>query len=304
MNIAFFGTSDRSIPLLEALKKSDFDLVLCVTKEDTLVGRKQESRSTAVKVWSETNRVQCLTINKFSPESTAQIKNLFSTLNIEMCVMADFSFIVPEEILEIPKHKFVNIHFSLLPSYRGASPVQSSILNGDKETGVTYLIATKGMDEGPIIHQVPYQLSQTETSGELYKILFEIAAQELPQVLEKYIAGKLIPQEQNHAEASYSYSPSHPKRTFIFKEDAKIDWNKTAAQIERAIRAYNPWPIAWTTLGDLNSHYHAIKPGKDLTLKVKIYEAKLENGELKIEKIQVEGKSILTWKEFENGYVA
>ena len=152
MNLAFFGTSDRSIPLLEALKNSDFDLVLCITKEDTVIGRERKSKSTAVKEWSEANRVQYVTIEKLDSQSTAYIKNLILEKNIELCVVTDFSILIPEELLSAPKHGFVNVHFSLLPSYRGASPVQFAILNGDKKTGVTFIKMDEEINHRPIIY--------------------------------------------------------------------------------------------------------------------------------------------------------
>ena len=187
MNVVFFGTSDRSIPILEALKNSDFNLVLCVTKDDVKVGRKQTLKPTAVKQWAEQNRVQTVTIAKLNTQTTAQIVEAMKSTKIDIGVIADFSFIIPEEIFNFPVYKFVNIHFSLLPNYRGAAPVQFAILNQDKQTGISYMITTKGMDEGPIIFQIPYPLTGTETSGELYKTLFEIAARELSQVLDNYV---------------------------------------------------------------------------------------------------------------------
>lgn len=251
LNVAFFGTSDRSIPILEALENSNFNLCLCITKDDVKVGRKQILKPTAVKVWALGNRVQTVTIDRLNTQSTARIVEAMKTAKVELGVIADFSFIMPEEILSFPTYKLVNIHFSLLPNYRGASPVQFAILNRDKETGITYLITTKGVDEGPIIFQTPYQLLGTETSGQLYKTLFEIAAQNLPKVLEDYTSGKLVAKEQDNKKATYTYSSTHPKNTFIFKEDAKVSWQKTPTEIDAMVRAFNPWPIAWSTLNEL-----------------------------------------------------
>ena len=331
MNVAFFGTSDRSIPILETLKNSDFNLVLCVTKDDVKVGRKQELKSTAVKQWAEQNRVQVITITKLNTETRALIVGAMKATKIDLGVIADFSFIIPEEIFNFPAHKVVNIHFSLLPNYRGASPIQFAILNQDKTAGISYMITTKGMDGGPIIFQIPYPLSGTETSGELYKTLFEIAADKLPKVLKDYVSGKLIPKEQDHKKATYTYSPSPPNHTFIYKEDAKIDWQKSPAEIDSIVRAFNPWPIAWSTLGELRkaktpiyNNYDnspdAAVTGTELTQdnggnssrndnkRIKIYEtAVINNGtqdELQIKKIQVEGKNILSWEEFKNGYLS
>jgi methionyl-tRNA formyltransferase len=299
MNVAFFGTSDRSIPILDSLKDSEFNLVLCVTKEDRRVGRKQELKPTAVKVWADQNRVQCVTTKALVPESTRQIETILVNEKVELGVVADFSFMIPEEIFNLPEHKFVNIHFSLLPKYRGASPVQWAILNQEEKTGISYQIIDKKMDKGPIIHQTEYHLDNSETTESLYNTLFELCAKELPSILKDYVTGIKEPWEQNHAEATYTYSPSHPKDTHIFKEDAKINLKKESKEVDARVRAFNPWPIAWTTLGK----FEGLKEGKNAELRVKIYETRIESEKLVIEKLQVEGKNMLGWKEFENGYL-
>ncbi|MBT6401789.1 methionyl-tRNA formyltransferase [candidate division WWE3 bacterium] len=299
MNIAFFGTSDRSIPLLEALKTSDFDLKLCITKNDVKVGRKQELKPTAVKTWAEENGVQCLTVDSLRGDTTGQTSSTLSEGNIELGVVADFSFIIPEEIFDLPKHKIVNIHFSLLPKYRGASPVQHAILNLDEKIGISYQLIVKGMDEGPIIHQTEYKLEGTETTNDLYPTLFNVSAKELPEILKKYVDGEAKPKEQPSEGVSYTYSPSHPKSTHIYKEDAKIDWEASPSLIDAMIRAFNPWPIAWTTLGEFGN----LKEGKNPKLKVKIYSSEVVNDELVIKTIQVEGKNKVSWNEFKNGYL-
>lgn len=288
MNIAFFGTSDRSIPILEALKKSKFDLVLCITKDDVKVGRKQKLKPTAVKQWAIDNRVQYLTWNQLNPETTEQTKKLLSENDIKIGVVADFSFIIPEKIFEFPKYGIVNIHFSLLPHYRGASPVQRSILNLDKTTGISYQKVVKRLDAGEIIYQSKYKLDGTETTDSLYSTLFEKSANELPEILEKYISGKLEPYEQDETQITFA-----PR---ISKDEARINWNESSERIDAMVRAYNPWPIAWTTLSELVEN--------DSNLRVKIYKTHLENGKLKIDELQVEGKNKMSWEEFENGYLA
>lgn len=299
MKIVFFGTSDRSIPILESLKKSEFEVALCVTKNDVKVGRKQELKPTAVKTWCIDNRVQYVTIDSLEADSKLKTASLISGKNIELGVVADFSFMIPEEIFNLPKHKIVNIHFSSLPKYRGASPVQHAILNLDKEIGTSYQLIVKEMDKGALIAQTHYPLNGTETTDWLYNKLFDISAKELPAILKGYIEGKMVPTKQNETEASYTYSPSHPKSTMIYKEDAKIDWKKTPKEINAAIRAYNSWPVAWTTLGDFKN----LKQEKNPKLKVKIYESELKNDELVLKTVRVEGKNKVSWKEFENNYL-
>lgn len=299
MNVAFFGTSDRSIPILDSIKDSEFNLSLCVTKEDRKVGRKQNLKPTAVKIWAEQNRVQYITIESLNPETTRQIVTTLAEEKIDLGVVADFSFMIPKDIFDLPKHKFVNIHFSLLPKYRGASPVQFAILNQEKETGISYQIIVEKMDEGAIIAQTRYPLKGTETTDSLYNTLFDLCAKELPNILKGYVNGKLKPWEQDHTQATYTYSPSHQKDTHIFKEDAKINWKKNPKGIDAMVRAFNPWPLAWTTLGEIEG----LKEGKNPDLRVKIYKTKIAKEVLVIEKVQVEGKNMLGWKEFENGYL-
>ena len=301
VNVAFFGTSDRSIPILTALREN-FNLSLCITREDTKFGREQILKPTEVKIWAKENNVNCITISRLDTQSTQGIINSLKTAQIDTGIVADFSFILPEELINTPKFKLINIHFSLLPKYRGASPVQQAILNGDETTGITYYIMDKGMDTGAILQQVEYKIPANLTAGELYQKLFVLAAQKLPQVVNDYVSQIITPLPQDNARATYTYSKTHPKNTFIYKEDAKIDWNAGAAQIERQTRAYNPWPIAWTTLGDLKQVFH-VKPDKNENLKVKIFEATVEKNELNIKKIQVEGGKVLSWKEFTNGYL-
>lgn len=299
MNVAFFGTSDRSIPILESLKNSEFNLVLCVTKKDTKVGRKQILRTTAVKDWAEQNGVQCVTAKTLSPATTREMVNVLKERKVGLGIVADFSFIIPKEIFDLPKHKFVNVHFSLLPKYRGASPVQFAILNQEKETGISYQIIDTKMDTGLIIHQTKHPLSGAETTDSLYKTLFKICAKELPNVLKSYVTETKKPWAQEHTQATYTHSPTRPKSTHIVKEDAKIDWEKDPSEIDAMVRAFNPWPIAWTTLGKLEG----LKKGRNPDLRVKIYKTGVKNEDLVIKKIQVEGKNVLNWKEFANGYL-
>lgn len=309
MKIAFFGTSDRSTPILESLKEH-FEVVLCVTKEDVLVGRHRTPKEVEVKKWAKDNGVTYVTIKSSLKAEIDPIVEQIKSSKAEMGVVADFGYIIPQQILDIFPAGLINIHFSLLPKYRGASPVQHAILTMDKETGITYQLMQFDLDAGPILKQIPYPLTGTETSGELYQTLFKIAAKNLPQVISGYINGEISPQPQDQARATYTYSPSHPKTTYIYKEDAKIDWNQPMRQIYAAIRAYNPWPIAWTTLKEMQSAdskiqgFTKVKDVKQLDKKVKIYYAEItQNGLLAIQNLQLEGGKTLSWREFFNGYL-
>lgn len=309
LKVAFFGTSDRSIAILEALS-NNFTLVLCVTKSDVNVGRHQEKKETGVKVWAKSKGIPYSTIGSLKGLELEGLIEQLLAANLDYIVVADFSFIIPEKLIEKFPDKLINIHFSLLPQYRGASPVQFAILNGETTTGITYHRVVRKMDAGDIIHQIGYKMSNNETSGFLYDTMFNLAARELPEVLTKLHNKEITLRPQDETEASYTLSPSHPESTFIYKEDAEIDWKKDVTKIDRAIRAYNPWPIAWTTLLELENNKKlwnnkiVLRESVDKNKKVKIQTATItDQNTLEIRQLQLEGKNIVSWKEFENGYL-
>lgn len=308
LRIAFFGTSDRSIPILEVLK-NNFDLVLCVTKRDTKVGRHQELRETEVKKWAKENHVMTMSISNLKGAELEAIVEQLKSSNVEYGVVADFSFIIPYQLIELLDGKLINIHFSLLPLHRGASPVQFAIANGDKTTGVTYHLIDKKMDGGKIIHQIGYKLADNETSGHLYNVLFDVASENLPYVINSFHEGQMRPRLQDENAATYTYSLSHPQNTFIYKEDAQINWKNDTKKIERLIRALDPWPIVWTSVGELENNKKLwlpkikLREGTDKKLKIKVFKASLtDEGKLELIEIQLEGKNRVDWKAFENGY--
>lgn len=303
MKVVFLGTSDRSLPILETLH-NNFELAFCVTRADAKVGRKQELKETYVKTWCKKNKIDFVEVENLKSPNLEKVIERINICQADVAVVADFSFMIPEEIISSFQHGMINIHFSLLPTYRGASPVQSAILNSDDKTGVTFYKMDKGMDTGAILKQFEYNLTHKETSGELYETLFKLAGDALPMVMNDYISGNLQPFAQDESKATYSYSPSHPKNTFIYKSDAKIDWSKDIKHLEAFIRAYNPWPIAWTTLGDLCDYFKLQKKdGFDSELIVKIHKASIVEDKLVIEYMQPQNSRKMTWSDFLNGYI-
>lgn len=306
--VVFFGTSDKSISILKSLKKH-FNLCICVTKTDTKVGRKQETRETAVKKWAKKNGVDFIEVDSLKGKDQSKVIKEIEKAKPELGVVADFSFMIPMEIINLFGKKLINIHFSLLPKYRGASPVQIAIINGDDTIGITFHIIEEKMDSGDIIFQIGYKLCGKETTGELYDILFKIAADKLPEILEKYNLGQITPLPQNKEEATYTFSRTHPNSTYVFKEDALISWEYKPEEIERMIRAYNPWPIAWTHLKELEKAKCLrevkinMKDYVNKELKAKIISADIVEGKIDIKELQIEGKTKMTWNDFKNGYL-
>ena len=303
--IAFFGTSDRSLPILESLN-DHFNLILCITKTDSIVGRKKETRETQVKVWARENGVETLLVSNLGKQQEEVIEKL-TKLDLDLVVVADFSFMVPQAVIDAPRHKTVNIHFSLLPKLRGASPIQHAILGGLRKTGITYYLMDADMDTGDILEQVPYKLTGRETTGELYNDMFKLAAAKLPQVIKKYAQGKIRPIPQDDSKSTYCYSKTNPRSTTINKKDARIDWGESAEAIERQVRAYTPWPISWTTIEELEnnptlSEELTLKNSVDRNLTVKILASQIKSGKLEIKRLRVAGKKEVDWDSFVNGY--
>lgn len=308
IDLIYFGTSDYSIILLEALKKSpDVNLKLVITKPDKPTGRHQEMHASPVKKWCIENAIQFITPASLKKE-LPKVKTKIQEQNVKIGAVADYGLIIPKELIDTFEKVLINIHFSLLPKYRGACPVTYTILNGDKETGISFLFTVSEMDKGDIIKQIPYSIIEKETDESLYQKLFKLASEKLVEVLNDYIKGKLTPKKQDESKATYTTpSGKFDRTTYVLKEDAKIDWSKDAAQIEQMIRAYYPWPIAWTTLGECSQYLkRELKVEENKDLRVKIYEAHLakeKEGVLVIDKIQVEGKKMMSFIEFENGYL-
>ncbi|HOD01146.1 MAG TPA: methionyl-tRNA formyltransferase [bacterium] len=305
--IIFFSTSDRSLPILESVK-DNFNLIFCVTKKNSKIGRYQIEKETEVKRWCKKNKVDFIEVSCLKGEDLEYLSQRIKKADPDYGIVADFGFIIPQQVIESIKGGIINVHFSLLPKYRGASPVQNAILNGDKKTGVTFYLLDKNMDTGDIITQIEYKIDSKYTSDELYKILFQISAEKLPEIIKKYSEGKIIPIKQDENLATYTISKTNPKSTLISREDALIDWNENPEKIERAIRAFYPWPIAWTYLRDMEKaeifpEKVELKDHINKNLRVKIFKSHLDDGKLKIDEIQVEGKNKMNWESFKNGYL-
>ncbi len=259
--VVFFGSSKFVIPILEVLRKN-FDLCLVLTTE--------KNPTDAVPAFCIKNKISYLCVSSLSdPNLQSSIFNLQSSV----AVLADFRLIIPTNILNSFPHGIINIHPSLLPKYRGPTPVQTAILNGEKVTGVSIMKLDEEIDHGPILGKAQEKILDTDTAESLYKRLFEIGASLLLKVLNKYLKGSLKPTAQNHKNATF---------TKVFKRgDGFIDFQ--SLKIDRMIRAYFPWPGVWTKW-------------------------KMENGKWKIlkflpnNKLQVEGKKPMPYKDFLNGY--
>ena len=242
MKIIFFGTPDFSVPALKALIEAGHEIAGVFTELARPVGRHQEIIPSPVEIFAKKNNLPVFAPESAkSPEVAEQIKSLAP----DLAVVAAYGQILPNELLEIPRYGFINIHPSLLPKYRGASPVQSAILKGETETGVTIMLMDAKMDHGAILAQEKISIADDEDTPSLLARTAELGAKMLPQVIADFIAEKIKPQEQNHEAATFT--------KILKKEDGQIDWNKSAREIGNQIRALRPWPGTWSEFKIKNS---------------------------------------------------
>lgn len=230
------GTPDFAVPGFKALyNDGHFEIVSVVTQEDKPVGRKQELLPTPIK-----KAAQEFSLPILQPKRLKDIADKLKSLEPDFIVVIAYGQILNEEVLNIPKIACVNVHASLLPKYRGAACLQAPILNGDTETGVTVMLMEKGLDTGDILRQEKIELDGTETLEIVHDKLAGIGASILGDTLIDLAEKKITPQKQDESLASYI--------KVIDKKDGQINWNDAAKVVERKVRAFNPWPGAFTYL--------------------------------------------------------
>ncbi len=239
--VIFFGTSDFAVPHLDALiKDKDLHVVAVVTQPDKPVGRHAVNTPPPVK----TLALQ-YSIPVFQPTKLLELKELESFQALldprpDVGVVVAYGKILPQWILEIPIHGIVNVHASLLPRHRGPSPIHATIAAGDAMSGISIMLIDEMMDHGPILATEEEELFPNDTVGELQTRLASLGAKSLTSTIKEYLNGTLTPKEQDHSKATYC--------KILTRENGKLDWNMTAPEIERLIRAYDPWPGTWMDL--------------------------------------------------------
>lgn len=234
MNIVFFGTPEAALPSLERLLASGHKIKLIVTQPDRPCGRGLKLTPPPVKKFALEHGLPFIQPEKIKKDQEALA--LIRSLSPDIIVVVAYGQILPAEIIFFPPYKAINVHFSLLPKYRGACPVAWAILNGEEKTGVTIFVLNERMDEGDILTQVEVEINPEENAGELENRLAQIGADLLVTTLANL--DKLTPQPQDHSQATYA-----PK---LDKNLGQIDWSWPAFKIDRYVRGLNPWPGTFT----------------------------------------------------------
>ncbi len=237
LRIIFAGTPDFAASALLALIKSDHEIVAVYTQPDRPAGRGRKLRASPVKELALEHDIPVL-----QPENLKQLEtqNTLRDFNADVMVVAAYGLILPQTVLDMPRLGCLNIHASLLPRWRGAAPIQRAIAAGDKESGITIMQMNAGLDTGDILSLRPCPINDTDTGGDLHDRLAEIGASAILKTLTEL--EKITPVKQDDSLACYAHK--------LDKKEAIINWQDSVEHIERLIRAFNPWPVAFTYLND------------------------------------------------------
>lgn len=236
------------MPSLEALIGAGIDVAAVVTNPDRPAGRGLDVTASPVKV-----AAQRAGLDVQQPESARapEVAKWLQSIAADVAVVVAYGKILPQLLLDAVPHGFVNLHFSLLPAYRGAAPVQRAIMDGLDRTGVTVMILTAGMDEGPVVDRAEVRIEDDDTAGTLGARMADVGAPLLVETLPRYVSGELTPIDQDHSVATYA-----PKVT---PDEARIDWTQGSRRVRDFVRALNPTPGAWTELRGRRLKVHRVE---------------------------------------------
>jgi methionyl-tRNA formyltransferase len=234
LRLAFMGTPDFAVPALEALVHSSHDVVAVYTQPPRPAGRGHKLTKSPVQDCAERHGIPV-----YHPVSLkgAEAQAIFRGHTLDAAIVAAYGLILPQAILDAPRHGCVNIHASLLPRWRGAAPIQRAILAGDAETGITIMAMEAGLDTGPMLRQETLPILPTTTTPLLHDQLAMLGAKMILPALEGFVSGALQPMPQPQEGVTYAAK--------LTREDGRLDWSKPAAELERQIRALTPWPGSW-----------------------------------------------------------
>jgi len=326
--IIFWGTPEfAEIILKKIIQDKNLEVLAVVTAPDKSVGRKHILTSSLVKIFAEKNNISILQPEKLDEDFIKELNNLLTTptrsnlplatLNlkrredsnsVDLFVVAAYGKIIPLEILEIPKYKSINIHPSLLPKYRGASPIQSTILNAETKTGTTIILMDEKMDHGKIIKSEKLIIKSDDTYTDLHNKLADLSAKILLKIIPDFVNGKIQLVKQEHSKATFC--------KIIKKSDGEINWENTAEQIYNQWRAFFKWPKIYSQL-KINNKKQTIKfleikltnlktnklAGEFFVENKKLYISCKNKTTLEIIQLQPEGKKIMNAQSFINGYL-
>jgi len=296
--IVFMGTPEFAVPVLDALTRTPHNIVGVYTRADQPAGRGKQLQPSPIKQFAAARGLpifQPPTLRQ--PDYIAQLHDLAP----DVIIVAAYGLLLPRDVLTIPPRGCINTHASLLPRHRGAAPIIAAILAGDAETGITLMQMDEGLDTGPMLAQRAIPIGDDDTTGTLTPKLANLATELLSETLPRILAGEIVPQPQDHARATMFKQ--------IKKEEGLIDWTRSAIEIAQRVRAFNPWPSAFTFwngvqlkllcagAADAKSNLEigrVVPLGKEIAVTT-------GNGVLILREVQLAGKRAMTTEEFVRG---
>ncbi len=297
--MVFLGTPQFAVPSLEALIASGNDVQAVFTQPDRPKGRGNQVAESPVKA-AATN----LGLTVYQPEKIRRPEQveLLKSLRPEMMVVVGYGQIIPQNIIDLPRHGILNVHASLLPKYRGAAPIQWAIANGETSTGVTVMQIDAGLDTGDMLLRASVAIGAEETSSELSARLAELGADQLLKVISHIKAGEIEREKQNDAEATLA--------PILRKEDGEVQWSRTAAEIYNRLRGFMPWPGAYTSFRGQQLSLVRAKPGEGVSAepgtviadKRRLVVSCGGGTALELTEVQLAGKKRMSGEAFLNGY--
>lgn len=292
------GTPEFSVPCLRNIINSGHEVKMVFTQPDKPKGRGYVLTPPAVKVEALEHGIEVLQPLKMRDD---EVINTLKEMNPDVIVVVAYGKILPKEIIDLPRYGCINVHASLLPKYRGAAPIQWSIINGEEKTGVTTMYMDEGLDTGDMLLKEEVDIPENETSGELYNRLSKLGAELIVKTLDRLKDGSLVREKQDDSESSYS--------PMIKKDISKIDFTKSARQVHNLVRGLNPWPVATTTLNGKNVKIHrTVLSGKCVGESGEIVSLSPfkvccgDGNAIEILEIQVEGKRKMLIEDFLRGH--
>lgn len=299
MRIVFAGTPDFAATALKALLEAGYNLVGVYSQPDRPAGRGRKLMPSPVKQVALDAGIPVFQPVSLKPEDAQQE---LAALKPDVMIVAAYGLILPKAVLDIPTHGCLNIHASLLPRWRGAAPIQRAIAAGDAETGITIMQMDEGLDTGDMLLKTSTPIHADDTGGSLHDRLADMGGKAIVEALVQLANSDLAPEPQNDADANYAHKLS--------KEEGHIDWYRSAIEIERLIRAFNPWPGTFTDLGEQRIRIHKAKvleqgssktPGIVLNRDRDGIEIACGTGTLKVTSVQLPGSKAQSISDLING---
>ena len=299
MRIVFAGTPDFAATALKALLEAGYNLVGVYSQPDRPAGRGRKLMPSPVKQVALDAGIPVFQPVSLKPEDAQQE---LAALKPDVMIVAAYGLILPKAVLDIPTHGCLNIHASLLPRWRGAAPIQRAIAAGDPETGITIMQMDEGLDTGDMLLKTSTPIHADDTGGSLHDRLADMGGKAIVGALVQLANSELAPEPQNDADANYAHKLS--------KEEGHIDWSRSAIEIERLIRAFNPWPGTFTDLGEQRIRLHQASaldqssdklPGTVISREREGVEVACGTGTLKITSVQLPGSKAQSISDLING---